>query len=195
ASPYLRIAARDDHDEVRTAAAACLADVAAADPKGAARMAAELTESEQPAVRIAAAQAIGEVAGPAAELVFPSLLKLVGDPTREVRAAAERAFTRLAGSPQAAVVRRRAADAERALEGALVQGDVAERQTIVAAAVKAELWGLLKQAAREGATSPRVEIVRAAVDDRSEAVRAEAMRLLAGAAGGGARDVLPTFEA
>ena len=217
ASPYLRIAARDDHDEVRTAAAACLADVAAADPKGAARMAAELTESDQPAVRIAAAQAIGEVAGPAAELVFPSLLKLVGDPTREVRAAAERAFTRLAGSPQAAVVRRRAADAERALEGALVQGDVAERQTIVAAAVKAELWGLLKQAARdgdesvrleavraagaggpparEGATSPRVEIVRAAVDDRSEAVRAEAMRLLAGAAGGGARDVLPTFEA
>src|SRR6185312_15319008 len=133
--------------------------------------------------------------GPAAELVFPSLLKLVGDPTREVRAAAERAFTRLAGSPQAAVVRRRAADAERALEGALVQGDVAERQTIVAAAVKAELWGLLKQAARDGATSPRVEIVRAAVDDRSEAVRAEAMRLLAGAAGGGARDVLPTFEA
>jgi hypothetical protein len=37
--------------------------------------------------------------------------------------------------------------------------------------------------------------VRAAVDDRSESVRSEAMRLLAGAAGGGARDVLPTFEA
>ncbi|HSY39086.1 MAG TPA: hypothetical protein VLA79_06140, partial [Polyangia bacterium] len=100
-------------------------------------------------------------------------------------------------------------------------------QAIVAAAVRAELWGLLKQAARDGdetvrleavraagavpptghgggpalssptspPTSPRLEIVRGAVDDRSESVRAEAMRLLAGAAGGGSRDLLPTFEA
>jgi|GEM_PF-1348137 len=227
ASPYLRIAARDDHDEVRTAAAACLSDVAAADPKGAARMAAELTDAEQPAVRIAAAQALGGVRGSGAELAFPSLLKLVGDPNREVRAAAERAFTTQAaallggdgGAPGSAASRRRA-DAERALEGALVQGDVAERQAIVAAAVRAELWGLLKQAARDGdetvrleavraaaasapnahgtgpaPSSPRLEIVRGAVDDRSESVRAEAMRLLAGAAGGGSRDLLPTFEA
>ncbi len=233
ASPYLRIAARDDHDEVRTAAAACLSDVAAADPKGAARMAAELTEAEQPAVRIAAAQALGGVRGAAAELAFPSLLKLVGDPNREVRAAAERAFTALApallageGAATASAGAKRRADAEHALEGALVQGDVAERQAIVAAAVRAELWGLLKQAARDGdetvrleavraagaggppghaggpalsspgsPTSPRLEIVRGAVDDRSESVRAEAMRLLAGAAGGGSRDLLPTFEA
>ena len=232
ASPYLRIAARDDHDEVRTAAAACLSDVAAADPKGAARMAAELTEAEQPAVRIAAAQALGAVRGAAAELAFPSLLKLVGDPNREVRAAAERAFTAQAaallggeGGPPGSATSKRRTDAERALEGALVQGDVAERQAIVAAAVRAELWGLLKQAARDGdetvrleavraagagsptgrgggpalasptsPTSPRVEIVRGAVDDRSESVRAEAMRLLAGAAGGGSRDLLPTFE-
>ena len=230
ASPYLRIAARDDHDEVRTAAAACLSDVAAADPKGAARMAAELTEAEQPAVRIAAAQALGGVRGAAAELAFPSLLKLVGDPNREVRAAAERAFTSLApalldgeGGAAGSAGARRRTDAEHALEGALVQGDVAERQAIVAAAVRAELWGLLKQAARDGdetvrleavraagagaptghggapaltsPTSPRLEIVRGAVDDRSESVRAEAMRLLAGAAGGGSRDLLPTFEA
>src|SRR5579871_4194174 len=220
ASPYLRIASRDDRDEVRTAAAACLGEVAAADPKGAGRMAAELAESDQPAVRIATAQAIGGVSGAGAEVVFPSLLKLVGDPNREVRAAAERAFTALAAAPGAPAVRRRAADAERALEGALVQGDVAERQAIVAAAVKAELWGILKQAARDGdesvrleavraagaggsvaaardgGASPRLDIVRGAVDDRSEAVRAEAMRLLSGAAGGGgARDVLPTFEA
>jgi hypothetical protein len=40
-----------------------------------------------------------------------------------------------------------------------------------------------------------LEIVRGAVDDRSQTVRAEAMRLLAGGVGGGARDVLPTFEA
>jgi HEAT repeat protein len=228
ASPYLRIAARDDHDEVRAAAAACLPDVAAADPKGAARMAAELTESEQPAVRIAAAQALGGVGGAAAELAFGSLLKLCGDPNREVRAAAERSFTAVAGAllgpdggtSGSPVVRRRGADAEHALEGALVQGDVGERQAIVAAAAKAELWGLLKQAARDGdetvrleavraagagaptardgaapPSSPRLEIVRGAVDDRSESVRAEAMRLLAGAAGGGSRDLLPTFEA
>jgi hypothetical protein len=223
ASPYLRIAARDDHDEVRTAAAACLSEVASADPKGAARMAAELTESDQPTVRIAAAQAIADVTGAAGELVFPSLLKLVGDPNREVRAAAERAFTTVAGpllgSSSSPAVKRRT-DAERALEGALVQGDVAERQAIVAAAAQADLWGLLKQAARDGdesvrlgtvraagaggspareaASAPasaRLEIVRGAVDDRSESVRAEAMRLLAGAAGGGSRDVLPTFEA
>ena len=38
--------------------------------------------------------------------------------------------------------------------------------------------------------------MRGAVDDRSQTVRAEAMRLLAGGGvGGGARDVLPTFEA
>ncbi|HVV52276.1 MAG TPA: HEAT repeat domain-containing protein, partial [Polyangia bacterium] len=206
ASPYLRIAARDDHDEVRTAAAACLSDVAAADPKGAARMAAELADSDQPSGRIAAAQAFGGVGGAGAELAFPSLLKLVGDPSREVRAAAEHAFTTLAGAGEAPLVRRRAADAERALEGALVQGDVAERQALGCAAAQAELWGILKQAARdgdetvrleavraagagappalEGAASPRLEIVRGAVDDRSEAVRAEAMRLLAGAAGG-----------
>src|SRR5262249_17411041 len=131
---------------------------------------------------------------------------------------------------------KRRSEAERALEGALVQGDVAERQAIVAAAAKAELWGLIKQAARDGdetvrleagraagagapgaqggagaagparggargeeaaagPASRRVEIVRGAVDDRAEAVRAEAMRLLAGVAGSGSRDVLPTFEA
>jgi HEAT repeats len=224
ASPYLRIAARDDHDEVRTAAAACLGDVAAADPKGAARMAAELTESDQPAVRIAVAEALGGVGGAAAELAFPALLKLVGDPNREVRAAAEGTFTGVAGrllasgGGAAAASAKRRGEAERALEGALVQGDVAERQAIVAAAARAELWGLMKQAARDGdetvrleavraagagapvreaagPASPRLEIVRGAVDDRSETVRAEAMRLLAGVAGSGSRDVLPTFEA
>jgi hypothetical protein len=221
ASPYLRIAARDDHDEVRAAAAACLGDVAAADPKGAARMAAELTESDQPAVRTAVAEALGSVGGAAAELAFPSLLKLVGDSNREVRAAAERTFTGVAGAllGGATPSAKRRAEAERALEGALVQGDVAERQAIVAAAAKAELWGLIKQAARDGdetvrleavraagagapvrqaatgPASPRLDIVRGAVDDRSEAVRAEAMRLLAGVAGSGARDVIPTFEA
>jgi hypothetical protein len=206
ASPYLRIAARDDRDEVRTAAAACLSDVAAADPKGAARMAAELAESTPPAVRGAVARALGGVGGATADLALPTLLKLVGDPDRDVRAAAERAFAATASGLFASASPRRSAEAERALETALVQGDVAERRTIVSAAAKAGLAGLLKQAARDGDETVRleavraagasgsVEIVRGAVDDRAEPVRAEAMRLLAGAAGVGARDVLPTFE-
>jgi HEAT repeat protein len=206
-SPYLRIAARDDHDEVRAAAAACLGEVAASDPKGAARMAAELADSPQPSVRGAAAKALGGVGGATAELALPTLLKLVGDSDRDVRAAAEHAFAASATGLFASGPSRRSADAERALEAALVQGDVAERRVIVAAAAKAGLWGLLKQAARDGDETVRLEavrdagggagldIVRGAVDDRAEGVRAEAMRLLAGAAGGGARDVLPTFEA
>ncbi len=212
ASPYLRIAARDDHDEVRTAAAACLGDVAAADPKAAARMAAELADSPQPSVRSAAARALGGVGGVTAELALPTLLKLIGDSDRDVRAAAERAFAAsatglfAAGTDAGFAPHRRAADAERALEVALVHGDVAERRAIVLAAAKAGLPGILNKAARDGDETVRleavqaaggasVEIVRAAVDDRAERVRAEAMLLLAGAAGGGARDVLPTFEA
>ncbi len=230
ASPYLRIAARDDHDEVRTAAAACLSDVAAADPKGAARMAAELTEAEQPAVRIAAAQALGGVRGAAAELAFPSLLKLVGDPNREVRAAAERAFTAQAATLLGARGRRTRVGAieapgrrrARARGGAgsrrrrRTPGDRRGRRA-GGAVGSAQAGGARRRrdrpaggGARGGSgradrswgrtglsspTSPRLEIVRGAVDDRSESVRAEAMRLLAGAAGGGSRDLLPTFEA
>ena len=203
-APYLRVAARDDRDDVRTAAAACLADVAAADAKGASRIAAELAESPQPAVRAAAAEALGTVGPDAAALALPTLLKLIGDSDPQVRSNAERAFVRV-GKLEG----RRAADAERALEGALVHGDAGERKLIVEAAAKAGLWGLLRQAARDGDEAVRLEavqaagavkgpgldVVRGAVDDRSQTVRAEAMRLLAGGAGGGARDVLPTFEA
>jgi len=130
-SPYLRIASRDDHDEVRAAAAACLGEVAASDPKGAARMAAELADSPQPSVRGAAAKALGGVSGATAELALPTLLKLVGDSDREVRAAAEHAFAASATGLFASGPSRRSADAERALEAALVQGDVAERRVIV----------------------------------------------------------------
>jgi hypothetical protein len=136
---------------------------------------------------------------------MPTLLKLIADPDPQVRANAERSFAKGAGKLEG----KRYAEAERALEGALVQGDAAERKLIVGAAAKAGLWGLLRQAARDGDEAVRLEavraagagkgvgldIVRGAVDDRSQTVRAEAMRLLAGGAGGGARDVLPTFEA
>jgi hypothetical protein len=204
-APYLRVAARDERDDVRTAAAACLADVAAADPKGAARIAAELAESPQPAVRVAAADALATVGREAAALASPTLLKLIADGDPQVRSSAERAFAKGVGKLEG----KRYAEAERALEAALVQGDVAERKLIVSAAAKAGLWGLLRQAARDGDEGVRLEavraagaakgvgleIVRGAVDDRSQTVRAEAMRLLAGGVGGGARDVLPTFEA
>jgi HEAT repeat protein len=204
-APYLRIAARDDRDDVRTAAAACLADVAAADAKGAARIAAELAEAPQPPVRAAAAEALGAFGPEAAALAMPTLLKLIGDGDPVVRSGAERAFAKGAAKLEG----KRYAEAERALESALVQGDAAERKLIVSAAAKAGLWGLLRQAARDGDEAVRLEAVRAAgtgkgvgldvvrgaVDDRSQAVRAEAMRLLAGGGGGGARDMLPTFEA
>jgi len=204
-APYLRVAARDERDDVRTAAAACLADVAAVDAKGAARIAAELAESPQPAVRVAAAEALGTVGADAATLAMPTLLKLIGDSDAQVRSNAERSFAKGAAKLEG----RRAGDAEHALEGALVQGDASERRLIVSAAAKAGLWGLLRQAARDGDEAVRLEavqaagagkgpgldVVRGAVEDRSQTVRAEAMRLLAGGAGGGARDVLPTFEA
>ncbi len=204
-APYLRIAAKDDRDDVRTAAAACLGDVAAGDPKGASRIVAELAESPQPAVRAAAADAMGTVSAEAAALALPTLLKLIADSDPQVRANAARAFAKGVGKLEG----KRYVEAEKALEGALVQGDAAERKLIVAAAAKAGLWGLLRQAARDsdeavrleavraaGASKgPGLEVVRGAVDDRSQAVRAEAMRLLAGGAGGGARDALPTFEA
>ena len=210
ASPYLRIASRDDRDEVRTAAAACLRDVAAGDVKGAARMAAELAESTEPQVRSAAADALAGVGPETAGLALPTLLKLIGDPDPQVRTTAERAVSNGSAGPLiGAGSDKRRAEAERALEGALVQGDAAERRLIVSAAAKAGLWGLLRQAARDGDESVRLEavrtagtgkgpgldIVRGAVDDHAQSVRAEAMRLLAGGAGGGARDLLPTFEA
>jgi HEAT repeat protein len=207
-APYLRIASRDDHDDVRLAAAACLGDVAAGDPKGAARMAAELAESGSAPVRIAAAQAVGNVGPDATAYALPTLLKLLGDSDAQVRVAAEQAFA-AAVSRTPALDKKRAAEAEKALEGAVVQGDVAERKLIVDAAAKAGLWGLLRQATRDGdedvrlaavraagkAKGPGLEIVSGAVNDQSQTVRAEAMRLLAGGAGAGAREVLPTFEA
>src|SRR4029450_8438428 len=102
---------------------------------------------------------------------------------------------------------RRATVAEHALEGALEQGDAAERRLIVSAAAKAGLWGLLRQAARDGDEAVRLEavqaagagkgpgldVVRGAVEDRSQTVRAEAMRLLAGGAGGGGRGLGAPF--
>ncbi|HVZ71993.1 MAG TPA: HEAT repeat domain-containing protein [Polyangia bacterium] len=214
ASPYLRIAARDDREEVRTAAAACLGDLADADPKGAARMAAELGDAAEANVRVAAAEALGKLGAKARDLAVPALLKLVGDADNDVRVAAERSVGAIAqargnvdgGGP--VFEGKRASDAEHALDTALTQGDAAERRIVVAAAAKAGLVGVLRQAGADGDDSvrleavraagviggPALEVVRGALDDRANAVRAEATRILAAVSGTGAREVLPIFE-
>ncbi len=206
-APYLRIAARDDHDDVRTAAAACLADVAAADAKGAARIAAELAESPQPTVRVAAADALATVGPEAAALSSPTLLKLIAR-QRSAGALERRARVRERASASWTENATRTPSAR--WKRPSLQGDVAERKLIVSAAAKGGPVGppaaggarrRRERAPRGGARGRRwqgigLEIVRGAVDDRSQTVRAEAMRLLAGGGvGGGARDVLPTFEA
>jgi HEAT repeat protein len=216
ASPYLRIAARDDRDEVRTAAAACLGELSEADPKGAARIAAELGDATQANVRVAAAEAFGRLGTKARDLAVPALLKLVGDPERSVRVAAERSFATVAEKLNAAAGAagpgpfdgKRGADAEHALDAALAMGDASERRSVVSAAAKAGLVGVLRQASADGDESVRLdavraagslggralEVVRGAVDDRANAVRAEATRILAAVTGSGAREVLPIFE-
>jgi HEAT repeat protein len=218
ASPYLRVAARDDRDEVRTAAAACLGELSEADPKGAARIAAELGDAPQAGVRVAAAEALGRLGAKARDLTVPALLKLVTDPERSVRVAAERSLgvvaEKSAGQQADAdagatfFTGKRATDVERALGTALTLGDAHERRNVVGAAAKAGLVGVLRQASADGDESVRLEAVRAAgalgggalevvrgaVDDRANGVRAEATRILAGVSGAGAREVLPIFE-
>jgi HEAT repeat protein len=208
ASPYLRVAARDERDEVRTAAAACLGELSEADPKGAARIAAELGDSEKADVRVAAAEALGRLGAKARELAVPALLKLAGDPERSVRVAATKSLGTVAEKAPNTFDGKHATDAEHVLNGALVQGDAAERRAVVSTAAKAGLVGVLRQASADGDESVRLdavraagalgghamEIVRGAVDDRANAVRAEATRILAAISGAGAREVLPIFD-
>ena len=215
----MRVAARDDHDEVRTAAAVCLGELSEADPKGAARIAAELGDATEANVRVAAAEALGQLGAKARDLAVPALLKLVGDPERGVRLAAERSLGTVADKARAAAAgaaaagtgffdAKRAADAEHVLDGALTVGDAVERRAVVSAAAKVGLVGVLRRAAVDGDDGvrldavraagalggPALEVVRGAVDDRANVVRAEATRILAAVSGAGAREVLPIFE-
>jgi HEAT repeat protein len=206
ASPYLRIAARDDREEVRTAAAACLGELSQADPKGAARLAAELGAATEASVRVAAAEALGRLGAKARDLTVPALLKLIADPDRGVRVAAEHSFEAVADKETSDG--RRVAESEHVLNAALMQGDATERRSVVNAAAKAGLVGVLRQASADGDATVRLdtvraagsvggaalEVVRGAVDDRSNVVRAEATRILASVSGAGAREVLPIFE-
>jgi HEAT repeat protein len=217
ASPFLRIAARDDHHEVRGAAASCLGNLGEGDPKGAAKIAVELAGAVEATVRTAAAESLGRLGANAREIALPALAKLVADPDRAVRIAAERAFVGAAAVPagtRPAVATvgfaesRRGVESERALNAALVQGDGAERRVIVSVAAELGLAPVLRQATADGDETvrldavraagalkpPALDIVRGAVDDRSNAVRAEATRILSGVSGAGAKEVLPIFE-
>ena len=142
-------------------------------------------------------------------------MKLVADPDRGVRIAAERAFTGAVAVPGGGrtgavgfAESRRGVEAERALNAALMQGDAAERRVIVAVAAEVGLAPVLRQATADGDETvrldavraagalkpPALDIVRGAVDDRSNAVRAEATRILSSVSGAGAKEVLPIFE-
>jgi HEAT repeat protein len=212
ASPYLRIAARDPARDVRAAAASCLEELASSDPRGGAKMAIELAGADEPAVRAAAALSLGRLAVRAPDLALGTLFKLLDDGDGVVRDAAARGFAAFgesgAGGPGFAESKR-GAEAERALGAALGQGDAAQRKLVVAAAAKNKLAGVLRQATTDGddavrllavkaagaLTPPALDVVRATVDDRSSVVRAAATHILAAASGGGAKEVLPIYEA
>jgi hypothetical protein len=211
ASPYLRIAARDDHHEVRAAAASCLGNLSEGDPKGAAKIAAELAGAVEATVRTAAAESLGRLGANARDIALPALLKLVADSDRGVRIAAERAFAGAAAALTGGggfAESRRGGEAERALNAALMQGDAAERRVIVGVAADVGLAPVLRQATADGDETvrldavraagalkpPALDIVRGAVDDRSNAVRAEATRILSSVSGAGVKEVLPIFE-
>lgn len=205
-APYLRLAARDADRDVRTAAASCVGNLAEGDPKSAARMAAELAAADEVAVRTAAAKSLGALVAKARDLVLPPLLKLAQDPDRGVRAAAIASLAAFgdAGAP----LGKNPDDAERSLATTFAQGDVEERLLVLRAAARNGMAGVVRQAAADGDESVRLEAVRAAasltppaldllqsaVEDRSTAVRAEAIRRLATASGSGGAEVLAMFE-
>ncbi|MEP6654113.1 MAG: HEAT repeat domain-containing protein [Myxococcales bacterium] len=212
ASPYLRIAARDDARDVRAAAASCLDELVAGDPQGGARMAAELASADAGAVRAAAALSLGRLAARAPDAALGSLFRLLDDSDSAVRDAAARGLTAFGESGAAGpgfAESKRGAEAERALIAAMARDDVAERQLVVTAAAKNRLAGVLRQATSDGdesvrlqavqaagtLTPPALDVVREAVDDRSPLVRGAATRILAAATAGGAKEVLPIYEA
>jgi HEAT repeat protein len=207
ASPYLRVAARDANREVRTEAASCLGSLTEGDPKGAARMAIELTSSDEQTVRAAAAASLGALAGQVHEIVLGPLITLLEDPERTVRMAAAEALITYSktGSP----LGNRAADLDKKLSTFFLQGDLDERLIALRVAAPAGLSSILRQAVRDGDDSlrlaamkaaagmqpPALEILQAGAEDRQGLVRAEAVRALAAASGSGPERVLPVFEA
>ena len=186
-------------------------------PKAAARLVGRSWPGRRShAVRAAAADALGTVSAEAAALVlfffffffFLTLLDLMADGDPQVRATPRRVREGCAW-PAGRQTLCRSGEGAGGRASSRAAPPNAELGCVFTAAAKAGLWGLLRQAARDGdeavrleavraagaSKGPGLEVVRGAVDNQSQAVRAEAMRLLAGGAGGGARDALPTFEA
>jgi hypothetical protein len=123
-----------------------------------------------------------------------------------VRAAAAEALA--AYGKAHAPLGRRSEEVERGLGALLAEPSPEDRLLAVHAAAANSLAGLLRQAASDADEGIRLEAVRAAAaltppvlevlqratDDRAAAVRAEAVKRLAGVSGAGARQVLPVFE-
>ena len=207
ASPYLRLAARDPSREVRTEAASCLGSLTEGDPRGAARMAIELTSSDEPTVRAAAAASLGALAGRVHEVVFGPLINLLVDPERTVRVAAAEAL--IAYTKTGSSLSSHSAELDKKLSAFFLQGDLDERQIALRVAERAGLTSILRQAMRDGDAGlrleamkaaagmqpPALEILQAGTEDRQGLVRAEAVRALAAASGTGPERVLPVFEA
>jgi HEAT repeat protein len=207
AAPYLRLAAHDTDRDVRAAAASCLGSLTEGDPKGAARMAGDLAAADEAPVRAAAAASLGALAPRAREVALAPLVKLVQDSDRGVRLAAAEAIAAYGNAH--APLGKHADEVERALGGFMSQGDAEERQAALRAATRCALPALLRQAAGDSDEAIRLEAVRAsanlkppaievlqgAIEDRSLAVRTEAIRRLAGVSGGNAEQVLTIFEA
>jgi len=206
-SPYLRVAARDANREVRTEAASCLGSLTEGDPKGAARMAIELTSSDEQTVRAAAAASLGALAGRVHEIVLGPLITLLEDPERSVRVAAADAL--ISYSKAGNSVGSHAGDLDKKLSTFFLQGDLDERLIALRVAAPAGLTSILRQAVRDGDDGlrlaamkaaagmqpPALEILQAGAEDRQGLVRAEAVRALAAASGTGPERVLPVFEA
>jgi HEAT repeat protein len=207
ASPYLRMAARDPNREVRTEAASCLGSLTEGDPKGAARMAIELTSSDEQTVRAAAAASLGALAGRVRETVLGPLVNLLDDPERTC---AWRPPRRSPATPTPdRSLGNHTADLDKKLSAFFLQGDLDERQLALRVAARAGLTSILRQAVRDGDDNlrleamkaaagmqpPALEILQAGAEDRQGLVRAEAVRALAAASGTGPERVLPVFEA
>jgi HEAT repeat protein len=209
ASPYLRVAARDADREVRTAAASCLGSLTEGDPKGAARIAAELASADEPSVRAAAAASLGVLTPRARDLTLAPLIKLLQDDDHTVRLAAVEAIAAVGKGKAPLALGKRAEEVERALANALGQGKPDERLAVIRTSARLNLAGLLRQAAGDKdeavrlealhaaaeTAPPALEVIQQLVEDRSSAVRAEAIRQLATVSGDGAGKVLPIFTA
>lgn len=205
-SPFLRLAARDTDRDVRSAAATCLAVLAKGDPKGAVRMANDLSAALEAPVRAATAAVLPALVQHAGEESLGLIFTLLADMDSAIRTTATQAFIQYAKS--GLKLGTRTEDANNALRSAFSLGAPSDRVLVVEAAAAAGLRTLLRTATRDGddvvqvaalqaaarLNPPEIDLVQAATLSPSATVRAEAMKLLVASSDKGAADVLPIFE-